>query len=516
MLDTASIIRTALREHDVEAELPDDVDAFIKQTQEILKQPSTIPAYSRSSPALSLVSFRCMLQDTGYPMEVYVSGQEQTEPEDELDWSQLQERWVGWAVEIPGQQDWTRGDTLGINGLSVNDAPRHSAALGKKFPLPEKRDSYLGALVKVYDDVSYRPASTHNLLGIVSSASLPSPATHDDQEEDGVSVAAIHVLGIASVSPTESTAIRTSIREELIDHLASAFDPPDKIAAEYLLLNLISSPTVRPAALSPLGTLSLNFIQSSPASTSAIASAIGQLVPAMVPVALSLDRLHSTTFSPVSSDSASLDAGLLQLSDGTVLVIDETGMGEGGKLEDRAVKNLRALSETMSEQKLRYEYPYMEGLKMDCALRAIVVSDGKSLLPADVHFPLLPSAAPSSRPSTTQPQLNAFRSYLAACSTPDHAAKIVIPEDVAELIQEDFVRSRQHPTGNTTVGDAELGLKRKMRVARVMALSYPDARLTKVVWEQTASLDEEAQARLKQRAAVRRNVKLGQPNGQDQ
>jgi hypothetical protein len=49
-----------------------------------------------------------------------------------------------------------------------------------------------------------------------------------------------------------------------------------------------------------------------------------------------------------------------------------------------------------------------------------------------------------------------------------------------------------------------------------MALSYPDARLTKVVWEQTASLDEEAQARLKQRAAVRRNVKLGQPNGQDQ
>jgi hypothetical protein len=50
---------------------------------------------------------------------------------------------------IPGQQDWTRGDTLGINGLSVNDAPRHSAALGKKFPLPEKRDSYLGALVKV-------------------------------------------------------------------------------------------------------------------------------------------------------------------------------------------------------------------------------------------------------------------------------------------------------------------------------------------------------------------------------
>jgi hypothetical protein len=49
-----------------------------------------------------------------------------------------------------------------------------------------------------------------------------------------------------------------------------------------------------------------------------------------------------------------------------------------------------------------------------------------------------------------------------------------------------------------------------------MALSYPDARLTKAVWEQTASLDEDAQARLNQRAAVRRNAKLGQPNGEDQ
>jgi hypothetical protein len=83
-----------------------------------------------------------------------------------------------------------------------------------------------------------------------------------------------------------------------------------------------------------------------------------------------------------------------------------------------------------------------------------------------VHLPLLAPDVPSSRQSPTQPQLNAFRSYLAACSSPDHASKILIPDDVAELIQEDFVRSRQNPTGNNTVENAELGLKRKMRVAR--------------------------------------------------
>jgi hypothetical protein len=39
-----------------------------------------------------------MLQDTGYPMEVYLPG-EQPQEGQEVDWSKLRERWVGWGVE---------------------------------------------------------------------------------------------------------------------------------------------------------------------------------------------------------------------------------------------------------------------------------------------------------------------------------------------------------------------------------------------------------------------------------
>ncbi len=45
-----------------------------------------------------------MLQDTGYPLEVYMpafanEGDADNTREDEIDWSKLQERWVGWGVQ---------------------------------------------------------------------------------------------------------------------------------------------------------------------------------------------------------------------------------------------------------------------------------------------------------------------------------------------------------------------------------------------------------------------------------
>ena len=57
-----------------------------------------IPKYTDGSQGLSLVSFTCMLQDTGYPMEVYLPPDLACTKE-ENDYSHLKERWVGWAVE---------------------------------------------------------------------------------------------------------------------------------------------------------------------------------------------------------------------------------------------------------------------------------------------------------------------------------------------------------------------------------------------------------------------------------
>lgn len=42
-----------------------------------------------------------MLQDTGYPLEVYLPPAEgaAASPDAPMDWSRLKERWVGWGVE---------------------------------------------------------------------------------------------------------------------------------------------------------------------------------------------------------------------------------------------------------------------------------------------------------------------------------------------------------------------------------------------------------------------------------
>jgi hypothetical protein len=61
-------------------------------------------------------------------------------------------------------------------------------------------------------------------------------------------------------------------------------------------------------------------------------------------------------------------------------------MGQGGQLQEKAVKNLRALVETTKDQTVRYEYPYMDGLKMECNIRVIVLSEGKSLVPVHLLF----------------------------------------------------------------------------------------------------------------------------------
>lgn len=112
-MDTTEILRTALAEHDdgqassTLQTLQTDVEARLKGDSPVSKTARSIStadpvkqiaAYSEASEQLSMVSFRCMLQDTGYPMEVYMPASEGG-ADGAVDMSKLRERWVGWAVE---------------------------------------------------------------------------------------------------------------------------------------------------------------------------------------------------------------------------------------------------------------------------------------------------------------------------------------------------------------------------------------------------------------------------------
>ncbi|KIR34261.1 hypothetical protein I352_03498 [Cryptococcus deuterogattii MMRL2647] len=483
MLPVEEILITALKEHDYRDNNSVNVDEYIQRIKGQLDDPSSIRPYSRSSTPLSLVSFKCLLQDTGYPMEVYLPGTIETSGN--VDWSKLKERWVGWGVEIPGEQTWAKGETdlsHGLQGLSIEPQPL-PPSVHTKYPLPSQKGEYLGALLKVYGDASFKPASTHEFIGLFSYSPMPS-----NEPEEADIVPTIHVLSERQDAAThEVTSQDEETREELLDYLATAFNPPDRTAAEYLLLLLLSSPTARPTSLPVLGTLSLNFRHQASSTTSAFNSVISSVSPRVVPLPLTIPLLHSHPFSPNMTDTTGLNAGLLQLGEGTVLVVDEDAMGDGGALSEKALGNLKALIDCVKDQKIKYEYPYMDGLKMDCAIRVAVLSQGKkSLLPVDVDISLREDGTAPTKP----PALEAFRSYLARYSSPTHASRLVIPDETSQLIQDHFVQERK-----SSAADAEETLKRRMKVARIVALSYPHATLNKDVWERTVRLDQEVAKR---------------------
>ncbi|KAL1405122.1 hypothetical protein Q8F55_008745 [Vanrija albida] len=518
MLSVEQITRIALRENDGQGKLlrtrnqltpaPSDVEAYITAVQAALSKPNEIPAFSPSSRPLSVVRFRCLLQDTGYPAEVYLP--DEAPAGEQVDWSKLRERWVGWAVEVPGEQAWSRLGSSDIAShlasLDLADAPLPAAIKGK-YPLAQ--DRYTGALLKVYDDVSFRPASAYDVVGIVSAAPVPTPYSGDEDAEAPLAPA-IHVLSTpvqAYPPPPGPTPVADdSVRSRLVAYLASAFSPPDETAGELLLLTLIASPASRPVGLAPLGTLAVNLLRQ-PVPSAALHTILASLAPTFIALKLTLELLHARAFRPASSDGTSLAPGLLQLAPGTVLAVDESGLGEGGQLRELAVKNVQALGEAIEQQVVRYEYPFMDGLKMETAVRAVIESEGKSLLPADVHVPVVLSSA---APAASDAELAAFRAYLAYHGSTGQAGKMDIPDAVGTAIQDGFVDERK-AAGTGSVEAAEARLRRRMKLARLVALSYPDATLTTERWEQTVRLDNDVEGRLARREEERRNTKLGAP-----
>lgn len=364
---------------------------------------------------------------------------------------------------MPGEQPWSKlGNDLTSQLASLGLDAALPPVIKGKYPL--EQETYTGALLKIYDDASFRPASGYDVVGIVSSAPVPTPYSGDEDAEAPLAPA-IHVLATpvqAYPAPPGPTPVADStVRARLVSYLASAFSPPDEAAGELLLLTLVASPASRPVGLAPLGTLSVNLLRQ-PVPSASLHAILASVAPTFISLKLTLELLHARAFRPSSSDGTSLTPGVLQLAPGTLLALDESGLGEGGQLRELAVKNVQALGEAIGEQVVRYEYPFMDGLKMETAVRAVIESEGKSLLPADVHVPV---TLATGAPAASEADLAAFRAYLAYHGSSGQATKIVIPDEVGTAIQDGFVEERK-AAGAGSVEAAEARLRRRMKLAR--------------------------------------------------
>ncbi|KAK0533578.1 hypothetical protein OC834_002181 [Tilletia horrida] len=371
------------------------------------------------------------------------------------------------------------------------------------------------------------------------------------------------------------------IRAGLLAYLTQALDG-DELAAEFLLLALLARVHSRRnpgggdasgeagadagAEGAGIGGLSLNLSgvpEDGPAPAPApnaskeantapqipepplpkLRQALQNLLPAVVDQPLALPHLNApdVTLAPragahagSSIDSGeSLQAGRLQLPRGTLVLVDEVGMGDGGKLNEGGVRNLQALSGLLRTHRLEYEYPYNR-FAFEADLRVVVLSAGKSFLPVDVHLPLqlqaggkrgdktaaAAAAAEKELPELAPDTLRLYRLHLLQAR---HAAFTIDENDgVAERISADFVEARKRAASAKSSGSGGVpttqpegsneatslttqeDLLRRMSIARLLALSRSEHKLSVDTWVRAGELDEARLERV-------RKLPLGRP-----
>ncbi|CCG84788.1 protein of unknown function [Taphrina deformans PYCC 5710] len=264
---------------------------------------------------------------------------------------------------------------------------------------------------------------------------------------------------ITSSLPSPTPADIPEVRADLLHRLEGALEG-DALAAELCLLSLISGVSVRSPML--IGPLTLNIRGLSPDTAKALTSLVSDLT-CTYSFDMSIDNLNRSKLYP-SHDGEEFSAGTLQLPADFAVILNESALSEG-KLDERGVKNLQCLSNTITSQDLKFQFPFSE-FKIPVDLSFITLSHGKSLLPSTISVPLTRS---STWNLNAKSSISQMRHYLARC----RLFEIEIQEEVSKEVQEDFVNSRKegHP-----MDQADLSMA--LALGKEIAKSYSRRQMT--------------------------------------
>jgi hypothetical protein len=189
--------------------------------------------------------------------------------------------------------------------------------------------------------------------------------------------------------------------------LATPVFAGDVVAAQALLLQLLARVHARRHGRAvgrlnfALSHLSRAGAAAGPAAAAAAASAtaarvcalVSALAPRSVARAVTIESLNERRWGPVrDAVTARLAVAPLQISGGTVVVLDETQLGEGA-LAHTGVRNLQMIGRLVNEAAVEYEIPYAGPLAFPVDAAVLVTAANKPLLPHDLRVPLKPAPA---------------------------------------------------------------------------------------------------------------------------
>uniref|UniRef100_A0A8C1A696 Mini-chromosome maintenance complex-binding protein n=1 Tax=Cyprinus carpio carpio TaxID=630221 RepID=A0A8C1A696_CYPCA len=279
----------------------------------------------------------------------------------------------------------------------------------------------------------------------------------------------------------------------------------DSLAAEYLILHLISNVYSRRDVL-PLGKFTLNLSgcpHSSPY-TEHLYKVIQQLVPSSYRLCMSLHNMNNQRMVPRKDYTANrLVSGTLQLANNTSLFLDETQL-EQGQLDATGVRNITALGNLITWQKVDYDFNYHQ-MEFSCNINVLITSEGRSLLPSDCQVHLRPTLNPPNleeylsavQVAQVPSQLNKYRIYLSVA----RALNYTISDEITKAVEEDFVEMRKDDPQSMSAED----LHRLLVVARLLSLSNGQNTLSRDGWMKAKQLEALRMSRTQQQKCVNGN-----------
>ncbi|KAJ7566567.1 hypothetical protein O6H91_02G109100 [Diphasiastrum complanatum] len=411
-----------------------------------------------------------------------------------------------------------RGSTTSATSCNITDAYQSF-----DFNMPLGEAVLRPCLVKVYDgaDAGIKLNDVVEFIGILTFDPELSSAPQTEHELSNVTTTLLHedlsILMPASKVPRlqcillrklsshnflstlpcleenftifrQTPSVVKQARQSLLQRLTSVLGG-DCLAAEYLLIHLLSKVHARVDPIA-VGKLSLNFTGCN-AEERCFAQNLAESIAALLPCShfmpLYLESLNRALFSPKKDyQSNRLITGVLQLAEGTHLILDETALTTG-QLNATGVQNVQSLKNLMEWQKVEYDFEFHK-MEMPIDVPVLILSHAKSkLFPADIIVPLR-CTGNQSKLTHDESELNKCRSYLTFVRELEH----IIEPSLQKILEDDLVAARQEDRSINT--DT---FHRWLSMARLMSVSFGEQKLTIEHWHKVKELERRCSERLR-------------------
>ncbi|XP_046614470.1 mini-chromosome maintenance complex-binding protein isoform X1 [Neodiprion virginianus] len=383
------------------------------------------------------------------------------------------------------------------------------------FPLPN--DDGKACIVKIYDETSFKLNQIIDIVGFMSLDPALSIAHDPDKLMDDIEfqshnppvslIPRLHAIDVKDVSMEE---VPQTIQGDLTFPVTTRSDLKlvlsqilfgDVLAAEYVICHLISSVYLRRDFLS-LGAFPLNItnlpLDKCKTFPEDFYGILSLLLPKSHLIGMTLDELNNLNLQPKKDyDCNRLTSGVLQLSDNTHLVLDETKLTDG-QVSANGRKNYEAFSTLINSQTVTYDFKYYT-MDFPADIPVLILSESKSMIPCYRQIVLEKNSNSENIYSETleavrhylsdETRIYNIRNWLRVSRRRDIA--IETENSIGDVIQKDFVEMRQLDK-STSAED----LHSLMVLARLISMSHGMDKLTVDYWHEAVRMEKERKRRL--------------------